>query len=960
MFNRGPDVRIEVDSIVLSTIESCVAACSLDDVMERLLRGLMRLPIISGVEIMLSDEDGELIPVASAKRRSFSGGLRSDVRVESWLLNNPVRHTTRKTILPTIGMIYSIPLTVSDELLGVMKLTINRVSTADPKIMGKLYLIAINITAKIREMILAEEVNKLKEDRETLLSNYRETVQRSTSLSKELYTICAISTKINQSLDIDESLHKSMAKIREVFDAKSVAVFAKAHNDPSFQVSSMRKYLCYNGDGSCGASELREPAIGIPFLSEFVTADPSIQRFEREFVARTIEAGKPLIIGRENSLSSQPIEESGNDDLTLIGVPLKSKNNIQGVLALTVRGAETPSQDNIRLLCGIADIMVMAMDNMHLYLQGQEARSEAAFLAESVEEFNKKLDLKETLRAIAKKGAEFIGEQCIIYLPDQSVIPLVRAQRINKSGKTYYRSKIYHTIKYHKIESFLDKVSKRKRSTLIVNVTRSKIIPAHIKPWLEERNIESLMMVPLRIKKKEVALLVLCNGPANRAFARHDLGLAEKLGGAATVAIENARTYSASLELSDFLEKKIVEKTNEITHMVERQKAQIENRRDIIFRVNGNNRFVFANTAMERLSGISREELYRGKIGADKVVAPEDRSRLLKNFQKVLEGEITLIKDLEYRHLNRKGEDHLISLTVYPEIDEKGVIIGLEGVGRDVTEKKRLEVELAKAKDLALLGEFSGAVAHQLRNPLSNILMGAKLLQKAIGMSPPRLHGRRQNNSQKSGLLSDKGDPSQLFWNLTSGINDLNQVVTELLEYTKTLTPRFSYQQNDVILMEVLEKFQEMIKKNRIIVRHKFGAPAPPLRVDALLISQAYQNVVHNAIQAMPEGGILSVKSGAFSRNGAHTKVVISDTGVGVRQTDLERIFHPFYTTKEFGTGLGLSLAHRIVEAHGGSIWVTANKPKGTSIHILLPNKKNLSAEAETCEDQVCVREYLS
>ncbi len=935
MFNPGPDVRIEVDSIVLSTIESCVSAHSLDDVMEKLLQGLLRIPMISGVEIMLSDDEGELVQIASAKRRGFGGALHNEMRVESWLLNNPVRHTSRKPKLPTIGMIYNVPLAVSDELLGIMRLTINRVSAASPGIMGKFYLIAMNISAKIREMILADEVNRLKEERETLLSNYRETVQRSTSLSKELYTICAITTKINQSLDIDESLHKSMAKIREVFDAASVAVFTKEPKSSLFQVSSMRRYLCYNGDGSCGGPERADGARGIPFRDESA-ADSLIQRLEDNFIMKTIEGGKPRIAAGDCPLTDHFRKKYGAEDLTLVGVPLKSKNNIHGVLALTTIGDSNLSQDNIRLLCGIADIMVMAIDNMHLYLQGQEARNEAAFLAESIEEFNKKLDLKETLRAVAKKGAEFIGEQCIIYLPGQSIIPLVRARRMNINGKIYYRSKIYHSIKYQEVEAFLNKVSQRKRSSLIVNVSRSKIIPASIKKWLDERDIASLMMAPLWIKKKEVGLLVLCNGHGSKEFARHDLSVAEKLGGAATVAIENARTYSASLELSDFLEKKIAEKTNEISHMVERQKARIENRRDIIFRVNRNNRFVFANTAMEKLSGISREELYRGKMGADKVVAQEDRSLVLSNFQKILSGEITLIKDLEYRHLNKKGEDHLISLTAYPEIDEKGEIIGLEGVGRDLTEKKRLEAELAKAKDLALLGEFSGAVAHQLRNPLSNILMGAKLLQKAIGVS--RSPGSRYD--QNGAGSSDKSDPAQLFWNLTAGINDLNQVVTELLEYTKTLAPRFSYQRNEIILMEVLEKFREMIQKNGIVVQRQFEPSVPRLWVDALLISQAYQNVIHNSIQAMPDGGTLTVKSGVFNRNSAYTKVLIGDTGGGVCEADLERIFHPFYTTKEFGTGLGLSLAHRIVEAHEGSIWVTPNKPKGTSMHILLPNRK--------------------
>ena len=127
--------------------------------------------------------------------------------------------------------------------------------------------------------------------------------------------------------------------------------------------------------------------------------------------------------------------------------------------------------------------------------------------------------------------------------------------------------------------------------------------------------------------------------------------------------------------------------------------------------------------------------MYRGDIMSKDVVAVEDRKRVRDCFRQMLNGDRPLIRDLEYRHLNCLGEDHFISLTIYPEKDQLGRITGVEGVGRDITEKKRLESEIVKTKDLALLGEFSGAIAHQIRNPLGNILMGTKLLQKALAIN---------------------------------------------------------------------------------------------------------------------------------------------------------------------------------------------------------------------------------
>jgi signal transduction histidine kinase len=124
--------------------------------------------------------------------------------------------------------------------------------------------------------------------------------------------------------------------------------------------------------------------------------------------------------------------------------------------------------------------------------------------------------------------------------------------------------------------------------------------------------------------------------------------------------------------------------------------------------------------------------------------------------------------------------------------------------------------------------------------------------------------------------------------------------------------------------------------------------------VDAVLIGQVFQNMVHNAIQAMPMGGDLTVTTGVYAQKPEYVMISIGDTGSGIEPRNVEKIFHPFYTTKDSGTGLGLSLAHRIIEAHDGKVWVCRNpcvhninddcgtppgvpSDRGVSFHILLP-----------------------
>jgi signal transduction histidine kinase len=150
--------------------------------------------------------------------------------------------------------------------------------------------------------------------------------------------------------------------------------------------------------------------------------------------------------------------------------------------------------------------------------------------------------------------------------------------------------------------------------------------------------------------------------------------------------------------------------------------------------------------------------------------------------------------------------------------------------------------------------------------------------------------------------------------------------------------------------------FQELIEKNRIRVEEDFDPKLPPLQVDALLIGQVFQNVVHNSLEAMTDGGRLLLSAGFSSNRSGHAFISISDSGIGVNLSETENVFRPFYTTKGTGVGLGLSLAHRIVEAHNGMIWICHNpcshldhrtpknsekggtfREKGTTIHILLP-----------------------
>jgi PAS domain S-box-containing protein len=918
---------------IIATVESTLAATTLDDLLEASLSHLLCVNNVKTAEIQLFNRGEKLITVATASSEGAKSKSKREITAQSWLLDSTVEHTGRKTQFSGLSPVFSIPLTASQGLLGFLNIQLNKLKILDRDELNNFYLFGALVGFKIKEILLTHEIGELKDHLSTVTSNNRDMQMQVTSLSKELYAISAVSTKISQSMDFDKSLRKAMATTRKFFGAALVVVFIKNNETSKPQLSAVD---CQKGFDKSAL----------------------IKSIEKKYIQALFSSCRPFVKALDSISRERGLAGCGLDgDSTIVGVPLKSNDNVIGAMILLHESKEQFNQEGLRLLSGMANIMAMGIDNMNLFQQIEQKKSEAEFLVRSVARFNESLDLKKTLKTVTKKGVEFSGPGSRVFLFSETHVPMIQAQYVGRQGKNRIEAKVEKEISPKQMRYIYEVMKSQKRPVLIKNLKRSKRFDRDNKKIdLLNLNIHSLVCVPLRIRKRVLGLLLLVNGKEGRAFNDHDLSFAQALGNVASLSIENARTHTASLEMSEFLEKKISEKTSQIEHIQQRQKIRMENRRDIIFRVNKSNRFIFVNKAMEVLTGFTREALFQADIRVEDVVAPVDRQSVKDCFLKVLNGDLPMVKGFEYRQLNRQGEQCLISLTIYPEKDQLGQIIGIEGVGEDITEKRRLESELKKTKELAMLGEFSSAVAHQIRNPLGNILIGAKLLQKELGVEADPGRQKDDNTVPCEPAHLNRKDLGGIFRDFTDGIQNLNQVVTELLEYTKTLKLRRSSQRLEVILWETLSKFRDQLRRNGIEVEEQFDSDLPAISVDAVLIGQAFQNIIHNAVQATPNGGRLFLFCGFYPQKAGYAFVSIHDSGPGIAQSESEKVFHPLYTTKDQGTGLGLSLAHRIVEAHNGTMWVCQNQchhfvtkpvelmigvPKptcgGAKIHITLP-----------------------
>lgn len=280
-------------------------------------------------------------------------------------------------------------------------------------------------------------------------------------------------------------------------------------------------------------------------------------------------------------------------------------------------------------------------------------------------------------------------------------------------------------------------------------------------------------------------------------------------------------------------------------------------------------------------------------------------------------------------YLNHQAEPVFIEINTSLLNDSGGNIIGAIADIRDITLKKRMEELMLRVDKLASMGELSAGIAHEIRNPLAGMKTSIQVLSKKLTR------------------------PSQLFLieGVLSEIDRLNTIVTDLLKFSGP-SPSFPGPVDiKVLLKKTLDLLMEKIQKQDITIVQEYDAPAAFL--DREQIQQVFLNLLLNAVNAMPKGGVLtlSVKrvknTDKIKEKIAHPSdphfsnhflsVSFKDTGSGIKQENLSRIFDPFFTTHPNGTGLGLSIAHKLLEKNNACIYIDSKEGQGTLATLILP-----------------------
>ena len=244
-----------------------------------------------------------------------------------------------------------------------------------------------------------------------------------------------------------------------------------------------------------------------------------------------------------------------------------------------------------------------------------------------------------------------------------------------------------------------------------------------------------------------------------------------------------------------------------------------------------------------------------------------------------------------------------------------GTAVGVYAYKRVV----RLERRARQAERLAELGLLTGGLAHEIKNPLSTVQLNLQLLQEDIGPEHPG-YSRIVNR-----LGTVKNETSRL-----------RDILDDFLRYAGRLELTRKPTEINALLEELVDFFTPQAQSQKVQLRLRKGDPLT-LNIDPRLIKQAVLNLMINATQAMPDGGEVIL---SCSANGPQARIDVIDTGPGIDPDAAKQIFQAYYSTKRTGTGLGLPMAKRIIEAHDGELTVESEPGKGSDFVIKLPRSR--------------------
>lgn len=338
---------------------------------------------------------------------------------------------------------------------------------------------------------------------------------------------------------------------------------------------------------------------------------------------------------------------------------------------------------------------------------------------------------------------------------------------------------------------------------------------------------------------------------------------------------------------------------------------------------------ILVNKAAERLIPLTLHEA--GERPLWTVVADEGVAEFLRRTLQAGDR----VSDREFE-AEVKGIQRLLAVSVLPLVKDRrvtGSLVHLE----DITEKRGKEARLRRAENLASLTTLAAGVAHEIKNPLGSISIHIQLIQRALSAGRTACSDDAEPIGPEPGAERSSA-PFDILDKYIAVVNEeidrLNRIVVDFLFAVRPMDMELREGDLNSLIRELMDFVHFELEAAGISCVLELAASLPALDYDERYIKQALLNLIKNSQAAMPGGGRLTIKTEA---KGNEVRILIADTGLGIPEENLPKIFEPYFTTKETGSGLGLTLVFKIIKEHRGEISVKSREGEGTSFIIILP-----------------------
>lgn len=602
---------------------------------------------------------------------------------------------------------------------------------------------------------------------------------------------------------------------------------------------------------------------------------------------RVAKTGKYILIKdyeKDSTLTKIDIKVSRiMSRVSSITVPLKIKEDIIGMISADKGDAKLNLSDkDIHTFLTFANQASIIIENIRLQEQNKKKIIQLLDLQKAGNDTSSTHNIEELSKIITERALQLSNASiCSLFIRDDEQQEMERAFT-SKADHEAHQMDTWFIIN----KNIINQVAETGKIFMTCNEDKNGE-PKSACPTA----IQSLLALPL-ISEQQVFGVLALGTTEKKTYPDDDLNILTIFASHAASTIKNARFYSQIIT-EKILRENILESSPSGMISIDRSKQ--------ISSVNRRAEEIFSIKRADALGAHPRD------IFGDKV------STVIE--QAIDQHKIAVRKEI--RRKNSSGETIILGLTSSLLRNHQGGLVGALLIVRDLTNEKKKDALIRRFDRLASLGQFSAGIAHEIRNPLASIYFNVQLLGKKLTLPP---------------------DAQELLTDTCKGIDRIRNLVKGMLDYAKPAQPALEQGSILRILKETITLMDLQLKKKKIVVALRPCDTLPDIILDAHQIQQVFVNLLLNSMEAMADGGIITIGVDKEIHE-QHRQIVLRfhDQGEGVAAELIGKIFDPFFTTKTKGTGLGLSIVHKILEQHNATIEVFSNKNSGTTFVLRFP-----------------------